>query len=111
MSKQKIDQTLERIRDARKKISAQHGHDIEKMIAYYRRQQLELEKETDSKTLNRKTDVRKNYLEALWNLCGNLWKEVVDEENLFLAAVKAMRGLEDEDVAEYGEADLKEKWQ
>ena len=38
-------------------------------------------------------------------------KEVVDEENLFLAAVKAMRGLEDEDVAEYGEADLKEKWQ
>ena len=61
MSKPTTDPTLERIRDARKKISAQHGHDIEKMIAYYRKQQLELEKKSDSKTLNR----RKNYLEAL----------------------------------------------
>ena len=59
MSKQKIDQTLERIRNARKKISAQHGHDIEKMIAYYRRQQLELEKTTDSKNLNRKLMLEK----------------------------------------------------
>ena len=59
MSKQKIDQTLERIRNARKKISAQHGHDIEKMIAYYRRQQLELEKTTDSKNFNRKLMLEK----------------------------------------------------
>jgi hypothetical protein len=59
MSKPTTDPTLERIRDARKKISAQHGHDIEKMIAYYRKQQLELEKETDSKTLNRKLMLEK----------------------------------------------------
>ncbi len=54
MSKPKTDPTLERIRNARKKISAQHGHDIEKMIAYYRKQQIELEKATDSKTRHRK---------------------------------------------------------
>ena len=59
MSKQTTDPTLERIRDARKKISAQHGHDIEKMIAYYRKQQLELEKKTNSKTLNRTPMVEK----------------------------------------------------
>ncbi len=59
MSKQTTDPTFERIRDARKKISAQHGHDIEKMITYYRKQQLELEKETDSKTLNPKLILEK----------------------------------------------------
>jgi len=38
------DPTLERIREARRKISAQHGHDIEEMIAYYRKRQSESEK-------------------------------------------------------------------
>ena len=41
--KKKTDPTLERIREARRRISAQHGHDIEKMIAYYRQRQKELE--------------------------------------------------------------------
>ena len=59
MSRPTTDPTLERIRDARKKISAQHGHDIKKMIAYYRKQQLELEKATDSKTLNQKLMLEK----------------------------------------------------
>lgn len=54
MSKQTTDPTLERIRDARKKISAQHEHDIEKMIAYYRQRQLKIEKETASNSLDRK---------------------------------------------------------
>lgn len=54
--KKKSEPTLERIRQARRRISAQHGHDIEKMIAYYRRRQeaLESEKEVDSKSLGRK---------------------------------------------------------
>jgi len=45
MMKKKTDPTLERIREARKRISAQHGHDIERMITYYRQRQEELESE------------------------------------------------------------------
>lgn len=59
MSKPMNDPTLERIRDARKKISAQHGHDIQKMIDYYRKQQTELEKTNDSKSRNRKPVIEK----------------------------------------------------
>jgi len=61
MMKKKTDPTLERIRAARKRISAQHGHDIEKMIAYYRRRQEEIEskKEIDSKILGRKPTFEK----------------------------------------------------
>ena len=56
MMKEKTDPTLERIREARQKISAQHGHSIEKMIAYYRKRQdeIELEKESDTKSLDLK---------------------------------------------------------
>jgi len=45
MMKEKTDLTLERIREARRRISAQHGHDIERMITYYRQRQEELESE------------------------------------------------------------------
>ena len=45
MMKEKNDPTLERIREARRKISAQHGHDIEKMIACYREWQNQIESE------------------------------------------------------------------
>ncbi len=52
MMKKKTNPTLERIREARRRISAQHGHDIEKMIAYYRRRQEELESEKATASKN-----------------------------------------------------------
>lgn len=42
--KKTTDPTLERIREAKRKISAEHGLDIEKMIAYYQKRQIESEK-------------------------------------------------------------------
>ncbi|MCY7376980.1 MAG: hypothetical protein LH472_13560 [Pyrinomonadaceae bacterium] len=60
MMKNKIaDPTLERIHRARREISARYGHDIEKMIADYRRREIESENKTDEQNISRKKPVKK----------------------------------------------------
>lgn len=54
MKNKTADPTLERIRQARREISAQYGHDIEKMIADYRRRQTGSEKKIDEKNHSRR---------------------------------------------------------
>lgn len=54
MKNKTADPTLERIRQARREISAQYGHDIEKMIADYRRRQTGSEKKIDEKNQSRR---------------------------------------------------------
>lgn len=41
--KKKPDPTLDRIREARRRISAQYGHDIEKLVEHYEKMENELE--------------------------------------------------------------------
>lgn len=54
MKNKTADPTLERIRQVRREISARYEHDIEKMIADYRRRQIEAEKKTDEQNFSRK---------------------------------------------------------
>lgn len=59
MMKKTTDPTLDRIRQARREISARYGHDIEKMVADYRRRQIESDRKTDENSLNEKKPVKK----------------------------------------------------